>query len=595
MQLPRTLLALCALGIIGLNGAAAQLGGAPEGLRKAGQGTLRATETDWSERAADATDCQDGCSEMPSLGGRAGGIKCALNEATGANRCAEYAVDAAQPIELGSANGLFAFLLNEDKMRIVMAEDGGSRTRWRNSQGVEMPALCEDRLDATFSIDGQIVLSCDGLEIGSLVVNDPTGRKVAKLTMDDAGVVRFRDAEGKTIVAIYPSIGPLPRNVIEIKNVENLEPTATIDELSGTATLIASYTIELETQSATPTASAETTEVELTRTTPRYTRTLDPATPAYPMVTPSLNAKNRILDPECRYLPVPFPLPEGKTADNIFNIELISCNSTAEADDVFVAAAQRWMSIISADLPSYVSEEGVDCVLTTDSKPILNCGSVDDLIIAFSVGPIDGPGKAVGSGAPIFTRGADWPVGKNTPISGWMQFDSADFADLLAKGLAPAVVAHEMGHALGIGTLWPLHNLITPADCNALAQAQQPIDSATFIGPNAASTLPLLGLTASSAVPIQKTGTMGTACMHWDEDIFGTELMTGYVSEAANPLSVLTAKSLEDMGYTVDTTSSAIEKFTVSTGQQARERGAGVQMVGCTDGFKGARPVPFAR
>ena len=35
-----------------------------------------------------------------------------------------------------------------------------------------------------------------------------------------------------------------------------------------------------------------------------------------------------------------------------------------------------------------------------------------------------------------------------------MQFDVADMAKLISNGTLQSVVLHEMGHVLGIGTLW---------------------------------------------------------------------------------------------------------------------------------------------
>ena len=52
-------------------------------------------------------------------------------------------------------------------------------------------------------------------------------------------------------------------------------------------------------------------------------------------------------------------------------------------------------------------------------------------------------------------------------------------------------------------------------------------------------------------VPVEAGGGPGTQDAHWRETIMGRELMTGYVSFVANPLSTITVGSLADMGYTV--------------------------------------------
>ena len=54
-----------------------------------------------------------------------------------------------------------------------------------------------------------------------------------------------------------------------------------------------------------------------------------------------------------------------------------------------------------------------------------------------------------------------------------------------------------------------------------------------------------------TAVPIETTGGSGTACLHWSESCFQTELMTG-VNTGDQELSRMSIATLEDMGYVVD-------------------------------------------
>ena len=53
-------------------------------------------------------------------------------------------------------------------------------------------------------------------------------------------------------------------------------------------------------------------------------------------------------------------------------------------------------------------------------------------------------------------------------------------------------------------------------------------------------------------VPVENTGGPGTAGCHWRETIFRHEMMSGFISTAANPLSRVTVASLGDLGYSVD-------------------------------------------
>jgi hypothetical protein len=47
-------------------------------------------------------------------------------------------------------------------------------------------------------------------------------------------------------------------------------------------------------------------------------------------------------------------------------------------------------------------------------------------------------------------------------------------------------------------------------------------------------------------------GGAGTVNSHWRDQVFDPELMTGFLSDGLNPLSAITVRSLQDLGYTVD-------------------------------------------
>src|SRR6202008_4628598 len=59
--------------------------------------------------------------------------------------------------------------------------------------------------------------------------------------------------------------------------------------------------------------------------------------------------------------------------------------------------------------------------------------------------------------------------------------------------------------------------------------------------------------TGGQKVPVENIGGSGTANVHWRESVLRNELMTGFVNQGSNPLSVMTIGSLADLGYTVST------------------------------------------
>jgi hypothetical protein len=201
------------------------------------------------------------------------------------------------------------------------------------------------------------------------------------------------------------------------------------------------------------------------------------------------------------------------------------------------AAALRWQEVIIGDLPPVSLDVAAGaCVPGT---PAVN-EVVDDVIIFAVIDSIDGPGKVLGSAGPCYVRSAG-----RLPIMGVIRLDSADVRRLLDQGTFGDLVLHEMGHVLGIGTLWNSLNLMTDRG------GANP----EFTGMEARSRFQLVGSSAYwplPAVPVENTGGAGTRDGHWRETVFEHELMTGWLTGATNPLSLVTIGSLADLGYVVN-------------------------------------------
>ncbi len=194
------------------------------------------------------------------------------------------------------------------------------------------------------------------------------------------------------------------------------------------------------------------------------------------------------------------------------------------------SAIGRWQNVITSDLQDIpVSAAASDCFA---GQPALN-EVTDDILIFIEFVNIDGAGKTLGEAGPCYVR-AD----NRLPIVGHLRLDVADLQQMEANGALDDVVLHEIGHVLGIGTLWPDKNLIVGSG------GADP----GFTGASALSVYRALGGPAPS-VPVENTGAVGTRDGHWRESVFGNELMTGWIGRAPNPLSELTIASLQDLGY----------------------------------------------
>ena len=204
--------------------------------------------------------------------------------------------------------------------------------------------------------------------------------------------------------------------------------------------------------------------------------------------------------------------------------------------EVFEAAAARWERIIIKDESSFPQAEEAGFALPSafTGFPALNAdGPIDDVVIEVVLIPIDGPGKVLGSAGPRFVR-----TSNRLPFSGLMQFDTADLQSLDDRDLFENVIVHEMGHVLGVGTLW---------NSGGKTLRQGPASNPYFTGKMANVHWNAEG--GDYELPVENIGGPGTAGGHWRETTLRNELMTGFINLGYNPLSRITAGSMKDLGY----------------------------------------------
>ncbi|WP_030608475.1 leishmanolysin-related zinc metalloendopeptidase [Streptomyces sclerotialus] len=200
---------------------------------------------------------------------------------------------------------------------------------------------------------------------------------------------------------------------------------------------------------------------------------------------------------------------------------------TASQRSSFATAADRWTKVIVGDLPS----------VTVDNE------NIDDVLILAQGVSLDGAGKVLGQAGPTHIRPPGIGAASLLPAKGIMSFDTADLASMEANGLLNDLIAHEMGHVLGVGTLWNSKSLLKGIGTS----------NPTFVGAGAMQEYGVLrGDGTPTRVPVENTGGPGTRESHWREAVFRNELMTGFIGNMVNPLSRLTAASLDDLGYQAD-------------------------------------------
>jgi len=227
---------------------------------------------------------------------------------------------------------------------------------------------------------------------------------------------------------------------------------------------------------------------------------------------------------------------------------------TTNQRSAFVNAAARWSTIITGDVSDIPI--AIAAGVCGPLAPAVNM-TIDDLLIFARIEPIDGVNGVLGSAAPCIIRSSN-----KLPIIGQMRFDEADMANLEANGSLGNVILHEMGHVLGIGTIWNLLGLLAQPSI----AGGSPLDT-HFTGVNAIAGFDLIGgttYTGGAKVPVENRFGAGTINAHWRENVLLNELMTGFLNAGANPLSLVTVRSLEDLGYTVNESAADAFQLTLS-------------------------------
>ncbi len=220
----------------------------------------------------------------------------------------------------------------------------------------------------------------------------------------------------------------------------------------------------------------------------------------------------------------------GNQATEPYNITLNFIPGTPQSvQDAMNTAARRWEGVVKQGLPSVsgtirANACGGNATFT---------GTIDDLLVFAGTKAIDGPGKVLAQSGPCFIRSSS-----GLTYAAVLIFDSADVAQF--SGQLVNIATHELGHSLGLGTLWQYKGLLKGAGTT----------DPRFTGVNAVREWNALG--GAGQVPVENTGGAGTRDGHWRESVLKSELMTGYLNNGVNPLSRISIASFTDLGYQVD-------------------------------------------
>jgi hypothetical protein len=217
-------------------------------------------------------------------------------------------------------------------------------------------------------------------------------------------------------------------------------------------------------------------------------------------------------------------------------VRFVGDGGTDRQRQAFATAAARWRSVIIGDLGTLaINAPAGECA---SWLPAIK-ENVNDLLIFVRLTNIDGPGKVLGQASPCYVNSAT-----RLPAVGFFELDTDDLASMLSRGTLDDAVLHEMGHILGIGTMWSYQRTLLTG---------RGTDDPYFTGVSARTQFAGIGgiTYAGTPVPVENTGGAGTRDAHWRRTVFTNELMQGYSQPGGMPLSRVTVASLADLGYNV--------------------------------------------
>lgn len=194
-------------------------------------------------------------------------------------------------------------------------------------------------------------------------------------------------------------------------------------------------------------------------------------------------------------------------------------------------AAREWGQAILGDLPDIAVDLPADPGRCHPAVHTL----IDDLLVYIHVASIDGP-----NGTTATSRVCRFRPGSTLPLIVQIEIDHDDLGLIDDRpGGLPLFFRHMLGHALGIGTTWPVRRDL--ADSLHL----------TFSGASATSAYnwlrwtPGTALDPAEAVPLG----LGADWIHWAGSL--PDVMNG-TPAFGSPIGALSLAALRDLGYAVD-------------------------------------------
>ena len=281
--------------------------------------------------------------------------------------------------------------------------------------------------------------------------------------------------------------------------------------------------------------------------------------------------KNTIPALQARGTTVHWDFPTGT-----FDIELVFLGESTEffeglaggIPDYWDPVRTRWEQIIQQDIPDYTFKQVFQSTCGNQPIRIAAGDKIDDLRIYVTVFEHE-EGGPLAKGYPRLVRDSQLPA------IGCVEIAKSDWLYELAA-------VHEIGHVLGIGTIWDELGLL-----KNLGSATDYISDTHFIGSRAIQAFNDLGGRSYTGkkVPVEQ----GPTPHHWRGEVIYNELMSNNAHGGNAALSAITIQALADLGYEVDASQADIHNFRIYSDGNAP---AGKVLAGQVSSFCSLEGIP---
>lgn len=252
--------------------------------------------------------------------------------------------------------------------------------------------------------------------------------------------------------------------------------------------------------------------------------------------TPGVNRLQATLRGTSGAPPVTITATGVTAVDTKFDVDVrfVGANVGPAVREAALVAVERWRQVVVGDLPDGTASLAAG--FCGAGSPALSGEPVDDLILFVTVEPLSAGVAAVGGPCLLRATGSRLPMVARVSVN-------QTRADLMARepdrvSDNAALLMHEIGHALGVGTLWVEAS-------RGLAQGLGTADP-VFTGTRATAAFAAAGGAACNcrAVPVTNDG-------HLRPPFLSNDIMTN-VGNGIAAVTTVSAAVLADFGYEIE-------------------------------------------